>query len=232
MVIPLLLVDNYVDSVRTTRRVAVDGRGKHRPGWAYTGQRPLVHLHKQISPLWKSVVLHYVARVVTSSDVEVRRSHRRRRTVSAYRDGDRTVVLLPARFSRKEEEEWVERMVARLAARERRRRPGDPQLLRRARELSKRYLDGLAEPCSVRWVTNQQSRWGSCTPMDGSIRLSSRLSGMPSWVVDYVLIHELAHLIVQGHGPKFWDLVGRYPKTERARGYLEGVAATARLDIR
>ena len=48
---------------------------------------------------------------------------------------------------------------------------------------------------------------------------------MPDWVLDYVLVHELAHLVVPGHGPQFWSLVDRYPRTERARGYLEGVAA-------
>jgi predicted metal-dependent hydrolase len=162
-------------------------------------------------------------------NVEVRRSPRRRRTVSAYRDGDKTVVMVPSRLSKAEEALWVSTLLERLAERERRRRPSDDALLDRARELSRRYLDGLARPASVRWVTNQRTRWGSCTPDDGSIRLSTRLRGMPSWVVDYVLVHELAHLLVPGHGPRFWRLVGHYPKAERARGYLEGVAAAAHL---
>lgn len=162
-------------------------------------------------------------------NVEVRRSSRRRRTVSAYRDGDKTVVMVPSRLSKAEEELWVATILERLAERERRRRPSDNALFDRARELSRRYLDGLARPASVRWVANQRARWGSCTPDDGSIRLSTRLRGMPSWVVDYVLVHELAHLLVPGHGPQFWQLVGRYPKAERARGYLEGVAAAANL---
>jgi predicted metal-dependent hydrolase len=163
--------------------------------------------------------------------IEVRRSRRRRRTVAAYQDGDRVVVLMPARFTQAEEAEWVERMVARLKARERRTHRGDAALATRARELSRRYLDGAVTPRSVRWVGNQGSRWGSCTPSDGTIRLSSRLQGMPPWVVDYVLLHELAHLAVPGHGPRFWALLESYPRTERARGYLEGVAATAGLDF-
>lgn len=163
--------------------------------------------------------------------IEVRRSHRRRRTVSAYRDGDRTVILVPARFTPDEEERWVAKMLERLAARDRRRRPSEDTLLDRATELSERYLDGRAAPISVRWVDNQNSRWGSCTPADGSIRLSRRLIGLPEWVVDYVLVHELAHLIVPGHGPDFWDLVNAYPKAERARGYLEGIAAAARMNL-
>jgi predicted metal-dependent hydrolase len=93
--------------------------------------------------------------------------------------------------------------------------------------LAVRHLDPSVEPTSVRWVDNQRNRWGSCTPADGTIRLSRRLVGMPDWVIDYVLFHELAHLLVPGHGPEFWALVARYPRAERARGFLEGVAATA-----
>ena len=166
--------------------------------------------------------------------VEVRRSARRRRTVSAYRDGDVTVVLIPARFTKAEEQRWVTEMVARLQARDARRQSGprrsDEALLARCRQLSATLLDGRAQPASVRWVSNMTSRWGSCTPGDGTIRVSSRLRDMPGWVLDYVLVHELAHLLVPGHGPDFWELVGRYPRTERARGYLEGIAAAAHLD--
>jgi hypothetical protein len=160
--------------------------------------------------------------------VEVRRSQRRRRTVSAYRDGERVVVLIPDRFSRAEETEWVERMLARLAAREERIRRTDAELLARCRRLTKRYLPEHiheVEPASVRWVTNQNGRWGSCTPDDGTIRISHRIQEMPDWVIDYVLLHELAHLVVPSHSGPFWDLVNRYPKAERARGYLEGISA-------
>lgn len=160
---------------------------------------------------------------IDDAEVEIRRSPRRRRTVTAYRKDGRVVVCMPARFSSAEERRWVSTMLERLKAQERRRQPSDEQLLRRARELSRRYLDGRADPASVRWSRAQQNRWGSCTPGDGSIRLSRRLQGVPSWVVDYVLIHELAHLLVGNHGDEFWELVGRYPKSERARGFLDGL---------
>ncbi|MDT0342567.1 M48 metallopeptidase family protein [Streptomyces litchfieldiae] len=161
--------------------------------------------------------------------VEVRRSARRRRTVSAYREGDRTIVLIPARMTADEERRWVSVMLDKLAAQEERRILGDDALERRAAELSERYLQGRARPDSVRWVTNQNARWGSCTPALGSIRLSHRLQGMPEYVIDYVLLHELAHLLVPGHGPDFWELLECYPRTERARGFLEGVVAAERL---
>jgi predicted metal-dependent hydrolase len=163
--------------------------------------------------------------------VEVVRSDRRRRTVPAYRQDGRTVVLLPARMSKADEDHWVVEMLGRLARQEARRKPGNTELEERAVALSERYLDGRAVPTSVAWSNRQNGRWGSCTPADGTIRLSARLQGMPDWVVDYVLVHELAHLLQPGHDPAFWGLVERYPRTERARGYLEGVAAAAHLPM-
>ncbi|MDH6705138.1 putative metal-dependent hydrolase [Kitasatospora sp. MAA19] len=161
--------------------------------------------------------------------MEVRRSARRSRTVSAYREGDRTIVLIPARMSHSEEQRWVAQMLEKLAAQESRRILGDDALMERARGLSAAYLGDRAQPVQVRWVTNQNSRWGSCTPSEGTIRLSHRLQGMPEYVLDYVLLHELAHLLVPDHGPAFWALLEAYPRTERARGYLEGVVSAARL---
>jgi predicted metal-dependent hydrolase len=164
------------------------------------------------------------------SDVEVRRSKRRRRTVSAYRDGERIVVLIPASLTRQEEAEWVETMVARIEKAERKAQLTDDDLLERAHRLSNQFLGGLATPETVRWVTNQNSRWGSCTPGDRSIRLSERLRAMPPWVVDYVLIHELAHLLEPGHDAKFWAWVDLYPQAEKAKGYLLGWSAGARVE--
>ncbi|SDQ08211.1 hypothetical protein SAMN05428996_0423 [Quadrisphaera sp. DSM 44207] len=163
--------------------------------------------------------------------MDVRRSQRRTRTVTAYRDGGTLVVCIPASFTGAEERAWVDRMVTRLAAQDQRRRPSDEALGRRADELSARYLGGRARPTAVRWVANQTARWGSTTSGEGTIRLSDRLQGLPPWVVDYVLVHELAHLIEPGHGDRFWELVSAYPRAERARGYLEGFAAARDLPL-
>lgn len=173
-----------------------------------------------------------VTRLVDGYEVEVRRSSRRRRTVSAYREAGRIVVLLPARSTRADEARWVAELVGKIVARERReseRGPAqsDATLLERAEYLNRRYLAGRATPASVRWVGSMRSRWASCTPVDRSIRVSERLRRMPAWVLDYVVLHELAHLLEAGHGPDFWTLVAAYPRTERARGYLDGVSAAA-----
>ena len=157
-------------------------------------------------------------------DVEVRRSRRRTRTVTAFRENGRLVVAIPDRFTRVQEREWVRRMVTKVETSEQRRRPSDERLVARATELSRRYLGGQARPTSVAWSSRQGRRWGSCTVAEGAIRISTRVQGMPAWVLDYVLLHELAHLLCAGHGPAFWSLLGGYPHLDRARGFLEGVA--------
>lgn len=157
--------------------------------------------------------------------VEVRRSARRSRTVTAYRERDTIVVLIPGRMSKADERRFVDDMVRRVLAREAKSAPpkGDEELFRRAEVLAAQYLDpDPPRPSAVSWVRNQNSRWGSCTPGTGTIRLSHRLQAMPDWVGDYVLLHELAHLVEANHTPRFWALVERYPRAERARGFLEG----------
>jgi predicted metal-dependent hydrolase len=169
--------------------------------------------------------------VAVRPEVEVRRSARRKRTVSAYRKDGKVIVMIPARFTRAEEAEWVEAMLKRLDGTTARGRRTDEQLMRRAKALSAEYLAGKAVPTSVRWVGNMTQRWGSCTTGDGTIRLSDRLQQMPPWVIDYVLLHELAHLLEPSHNKRFWHWVDRFPKAERAKGYLEGVASAAGLGL-
>jgi predicted metal-dependent hydrolase len=98
-----------------------------------------------------------------------------------------------------------------------------PDLRRRASDLNRRYFDGKLKPREIKWVTNQRHRYGSCTPSTATIRISDRVASMPLWVLDYVLVHELAHLVEANHSARFWKLVARYPLTERARGYLIAV---------
>jgi hypothetical protein len=155
------------------------------------------------------------------SAIEIKRSAKRRRTVAARLEGSTLVVYLPERMSRAEEAEWVERMRRRFE--DRRRRDSlnsDGGLQRRAQELNRKYFGGALSWRSITYVTNQRERYGSCTVDDGTIRLSDVLAGMPAWVRDYVIVHELAHLLVADHSRAFWKLVRRYPQTERAIGFL------------
>lgn len=143
------------------------------------------------------------------------RSPRRRKTVQARKVGGVLRVSIPATMSTADEQRHVAEMVRRM---ERRSESSVIDLAGRAAGLASAH--GLPRPVSIRWVDNQEWRWGSCTPCDGTIRISARLAAEPAWVLDYVIVHELAHLVVAGHGPAFWRLVERYPRTERARGFL------------
>lgn len=162
-------------------------------------------------------------------DITVRiiRSARRKRTVSA-----RLVNwhILEVRAPADLPEDELQRIVARFKETARRRRAGmrafgsDDDLQRRAERLNEALFDGAVRWRSIRYVTNQNTRWGSCSPSRGTIRISHRLANAPDFVLDYVIAHELAHLLEPGHTPAFWKLVYRYPRTERAIGYLLAMA--------
>jgi predicted metal-dependent hydrolase len=147
--------------------------------------------------------------------VEVVRSPRWRKNVQAREVNGVLRVSIPATMTRADEERWVAEMVRRM---ERRGTTRSVDLVQRAEQLAARY--DLPPAQSIRWSTNQQWRWGSCTPSEGTIRISSRLAREPGWVLDYVIVHELAHLRVASHNARFWAVVNRYPLAERARGFL------------
>lgn len=148
-------------------------------------------------------------------EVEVVRSAKRRKTVQASVVEGRLRILLPARMTKSEEAHWVTEMQRRFR---RRSRADRINLSARARRLAANL--GLSRPTAIHWVDNQRQRWGSCTPSTGEIRVSTRIAGYPSWVIDYVIVHELAHLDVADHSPAFHAIVDRFPLAERARGYL------------
>jgi len=153
----------------------------------------------------------------TMSDlqVDVVRSKRRKRTAQAYMSEGRLKVMVPFGLAPDEEARLVESLVARV---DRKVSSRQVDLIQRARHLAVRY--GLPEPATIEWSDRQTTRWGSCTPAVGSIRVSNRLASMPGWVLDSVLIHEMAHLEQPNHGPKFRALIDRYELSERAKRYL------------
>ncbi len=155
--------------------------------------------------------------------VEVIRSEKRRRTVNGELKNGVLVVRAPATMSDAELTPIIAKFRRQLAQRVRRAPHSDAELQARAEELNRGYFNGRFRWQSIRYVTNQTKRFGSCTPSQGTIRLSDRLATMPGWVRDYVIVHELVHLEEANHGPRFWQLVNRYPLAERARGYLMAI---------
>jgi hypothetical protein len=157
-----------------------------------------------------------------SPAVVVRTSTRRRKTSMAQWVDGRIVVSLPAHLKGDDRQKTIEWLVERLLAKEKGVRSlGDTELMARARQLSDRYLDGV-QALSVRWVTNQSSRWGSCSVSSREIRISHRLREVPDWVLDSVLVHELAHLVHANHSRAFHQLANRYPRHADASIFLAG----------
>ena len=157
----------------------------------------------------------HLATIANMMNVEVIRSPRRRKTVSAQVIDGVLRVSIPAHLSDDEEAQWVDTMQQRF---DRRRAADRVDLTARAAALSRRF--GLRHASEVVWSDRQRTRWGSCTVETARIRISTRIASAPDWVLDYVIVHELAHLTEPNHSKAFWALVDRFPKAERARGYL------------
>jgi predicted metal-dependent hydrolase len=128
-------------------------------------------------------------------------------------------LRVPAGMPASEQQEWAERMQARIERQLSRARASDEGLERRAQALNKRIFDGRLRWNSIAFA-DQERRWGSCSFSSGVIRIARRAADLPGWVLDYLLVHELAHLEAPDHSPRFWALVNRYQLTERSRGYL------------
>jgi hypothetical protein len=154
-------------------------------------------------------------------EVEIRSSARRRKTGVAFWEGGRVVVVVPERMSRAAKDVFAKELVQHLMQRTGRRHASDSGLEARAAVLADQYLDGV-RPSSIRWSSRQQRRWGSCSLHSREIRVASRLQTVPEWVLDGVIVHELAHLLEAGHTPRFHELANRYLRQAEAHTYLDG----------
>jgi hypothetical protein len=163
-------------------------------------------------------------------EVEIRASSRRKKTGTAHWSGSRIVVLIPARIKGRERTSFVDDLVERLMTQRPQNSAGDASLEDRAKELAEIYNDGVL-PSSVRWVKNQQARWASCSPASKEIRLSNRLRQCPEWVIDAVLVHELAHLQEVGHTALFNEIANRFERQVESGLFLEGYALGLGLRI-
>jgi len=154
-------------------------------------------------------------------ELEIRASTRRTKTGAAHWSGSRIVVAIPARLRGAERDRFVDELVRRAMKERPQSVAHDAALEERARVLAELYTDGRLAS-SVRFVANQKHRWASCSPATGEIRLSTRLRIVPDWVLDAVLVHELAHLHVADHSARFHELADRHPRQADAELFLEG----------
>ena len=162
------------------------------------------------------------------AEIRVIRSSRRKRSISAYREQGAIVISVPAKLSNSKVSQVIPEMVEKILSREAREKISDSELFDRAHALLQRYLpEFTVTPASVTWRAMNE-RWGSCTTVDRTIRISDRLNGAPGYVVDYLLVHELIHLQVPDHGPDFELLLARFEESDKASAYLDGYEAGAR----
>ncbi len=166
---------------------------------------------------------------LTQPEVEVRVSARRKKTAGAHWEGDRIIVVVPTHLRGTALDDMVENLSRRLTRNRPHLHASDQHLAERARGLGRLYLGGV-EAQSIRWATNQNKRWGSCTLATREIRISSRLRAAPTWVLDSVIVHELAHLIEPNHSARFRELEARYPRKHDADLFLEGYGLGLRMD--
>jgi predicted metal-dependent hydrolase len=160
--------------------------------------------------------------------IEIVRDGRLRTRVHWEWRGDQVRIRAPQRVPQRE----LDRLVAEIVEEVKRKRAqvrarADDDMEALARKINRQYFGGEIEWHSIRWVSNMRKRLGSCTnggPTDGDIRISDRIRGWPSWVIEYVVAHELVHRKHSNHGKEFWAYCRRYPKTERARGFIMGIA--------
>jgi predicted metal-dependent hydrolase len=161
--------------------------------------------------------------------VEIRHSTRRRKTAAARWEGDRVIVLAPHWLRGAELDVMVDHLVGRMLKQRPNLHASDQFLMDRATELADRFLDGV-RPASIRWSSRQQMRWGSCTTTTGEIRIAERLRPVPPWVLDSVIVHELAHLLVHEHSAQFRELEARYPRLHDANTFLAGYSMGLRME--
>ena len=165
---------------------------------------------------------------ISEGEIIVIRSPRRKRNISAYRQGGRIIVSIPARMSKADEHAIVPEMIAKIRSQESARIPSEERLMERTAELMTSLAPEIASrPASINWRTMRE-RWGSCTSVDRTIRISDRLKLAPDYALDYVLFHEAIHLQHFDHGPEFTEVLGRFEGAELASAYLDGYEAAER----
>jgi predicted metal-dependent hydrolase len=155
--------------------------------------------------------------------MKIRRSERRVKTVSARVVNGVIEVLAPSDISDEQLAPIVAKLRGRIEKKQQKKQLDNTALTRIAARLNREYFQNLLSWETLEWSTEQNKRYGSCTPALRTIRISHRLASMPLFVQEYVVMHELAHLVEANHGPRFWRIVNQYSRTERARGYLMAV---------
>jgi len=160
--------------------------------------------------------------------LELRVTRKRVKNINARLVGNELRVSAPQSVSAGELRDAIESLARRLVRREHASRVNrETDALALARRVARRFPD-RPEVADARFSTAQKARWGSYSPRTRVMRLNAALREMPSWVLEAVVAHELAHVRHPDHSRAFWKLVREVcPQTDRARAFLEGVGWVA-----
>ena len=134
-------------------------------------------------------------------------------------------MKVPARMSRKEIDTHIIELTSRIISAEQ--IMGDSELIDLSELLINQFLQpefDQLRPVSVTWSARQRELHGSCTSVDRTIRISKRIATAPPYVIEVVLLHELAHLLHHDHNNNFYQLVKRHPLYEQAEAFLAGMS--------
>lgn len=158
-------------------------------------------------------------------EIKVTRSKRRLRTVSARLVDKTLLVSAPLMLS----QERLDKIVANFREKFARKIIKDglgrsDDLAKRASRINERYFGNKLKLNSIEYVAHQNCKFGCCNYQTASIRISHKIGLMPEWVRDYVVLHEMAHLLEPNHSRAFWEIVSRYKLTEKAKGFLMGTS--------
>lgn len=151
-------------------------------------------------------------------EIIVRRSKRRKKTLQATLRNNTVKILAPHHTSDEDVKAFLNKFLKKLELKDIILN-NDNELSKRAEKLKKKFIPE-APDYSIQFQKSLTRTWGKCYTRQRRIIINPVLGTYPKWVLDYVIIHEIAHLLVPNHGKEFRALVNRYKLKERAVGFL------------
>ncbi|MBN2789825.1 MAG: M48 family metallopeptidase [Candidatus Delongbacteria bacterium] len=151
-------------------------------------------------------------------EIIVKRSKRRKKTLQASLRDNTVKILAPHHTSDGDIKAFLNKFLEKLELKEIILN-NDDELLKRSLKLKKKFIPE-APDYSIEFQGTLLRTWGKCYTRQRKIVINPVLATYPKWVMDYVIIHEIAHLLVPNHGKDFRSLINRFKLKERAVGFL------------
>ena len=151
-------------------------------------------------------------------NIVIQRSKRRKKTLQAVLRDNTVKILAPSTTSDAEIKKFLDKFLKKLELKDIILN-NDKELLSRANKLKKKFIPD-APDFTIVFQESLKRTWGKCFTNQRKIVINPVLGTYPKWVLDFVIVHELAHLLIPNHGKEFRSLVNRFKLKERAVGFL------------